>query len=120
MKKLLLCVTLGALAIGCASSSQRQASSNVNSAAAADNVNAAYQIIDQEFENYAVENDGYDRVTPYEEQINSSSYIQSISGKKKQKPAKVTKKTVVDEKGNVLSSGAVAPVMDQEALPEEE
>lgn len=115
MKKLLLCVTLGALAVGCSSAPKQQQSD----ATTADNSYVAYQIIDQEFENYVVENDGYDRVKPYEEQVNSSSYIQSTSGKKNTKPAKTTKKTVVDQQGNVLYSGATAPITDQEALPDE-
>ena len=126
MKKLFLVAVVGMLAMACTSStnqSQNRIYTNNTGRAYANNTAndaAKYQIIYQEFENYVVENDNYDRITPYEEQINISSYIQSTNGRSKtEKPHKVmVEKTVVDGNGNILSSNAKAPVTDQETLPD--
>lgn len=127
MKKLLLLAVVTGLAVGCSSSKKQNqgayyngnTNSSYTNAQAASNP-AKYQIIDQEFENYVVENDNYDRIAPYEEQINVSSYIQGTNGRSKDnKPNRVVpEKTVVDGNGNILSSNAKAPVTDQETLPD--
>ena len=130
MKKLFLCVMLGALAVGCSSSEKQTYSSNPNyqtGAAASGSLSTTTsssarkkyqnnQIIDQEFENFAVQNDGFDRVPSYEEQINSSSYIQSTTSRSKKKPARAVQKTVVNGQGQILSPTAKAPVTDQEVI----
>ena len=115
MKKLFALAVLGVLIAGCSSSDSRKEST------AKGTTYTQYQIVDQEFENYVVENDNYDRVAPYEDQVNSSTYIQSSNGHntKTTKPNKtVVQKTVVDGQGNILSSDAKAPVTDQETLPD--
>ena len=115
MKKLFLCVVLGALAMGCHSSQKQSSGGRGNTATG---TYTKYQIVDQEFDNYSVKNDGYDRVAPYEEQINSSSYIQSSIGRGNQKPARMMEKTVVNAEGKILSPSATAPVTDSEVIPE--
>jgi hypothetical protein len=124
MKKIFLFVVLSALAVACSSSQkqnstpqQTQQTQKLQKVSTASGSYAKYQIVDQEFENFAVKNDGYDRVPSYEEQINSSSYIQSTSGRSKKKPGRTVEKTVVNEKGQILSSDAVAPVTDKEVIP---
>ncbi len=117
MKKLFLFAAFGALAVGCASSNQVQ---NNQEEGLTDQY-AKYQIVDQEFDNLMVPNDGYDRVVPYEEQVGSSAFIQSSSRKSEQKPTRTmtVQKTVVDGEGNPLPADASAPITDQEALPDE-
>ena len=129
MKKLFLFALLGGLVAGCASSSeQKDAYYNqyVSDGAAYDRQTQAaqyakYQIVDQEFENMVVPNDGYDRVAPYEDQVSGSSYIQSTVRKSDRKPSRnmAVYKTVVDGEGNVLSSSMPAAITDQEPLPDE-
>ncbi len=116
MKKLLFCAILGALAVGCASSSDKDAQTG-----GLTDQYSKYQIVDQEFDNLLIPNDGYDRVAPYEEQVSGASYIQSTSRKSDRKPARSMNvhKTVVDGEGNPLPADAAAPVTDQEALPDE-
>lgn len=118
MKKLFLFAALGVLAAGCASSGQEQAAQGQETLTSQ---YAKYQIVDQEFDNLVVPNDGYDRVAPYEEQISGSSYIQSTTRKTGPKPARTmgVHKTVVDGEGNPLPADASAPVTDQEALPDD-
>lgn len=119
MKKLFLFAVLGALAVGCASSNKAQSAQSQETLT---DQYAKYQIVDQEFDNLVVPNDGYDRVAPYEEQVSGSSYIQSTTRKAGQKPARkmTVQKTVVDGEGNPMPADAAAPVTDQEALPDEE
>ncbi len=119
MKKLFLFAVLGALAVGCASSNKTQSAQPQETLT---DQYAKYQIVDQEFDNLVVPNDGYDRVAPYEEQVSGSSYIQSTTRKTGQKPARTmtVQKTVVDGEGNPMPADAAAPVTDQEALPDEE
>lgn len=114
MKKLFLCAVLGVFSIGCASSQK------VEQAEEASANNVRYQIVDQEYENLVVPNDHYDRVSSYEAQVNGASYIQSNAAKKTKKPGVKmnVKKTVVDANGNVLPSDIIAPVTDEEVLPE--
>lgn len=114
MKKILLFAMLGCLAAGCASSGD-------NREGLTDQY-SKYQIVDQEFDNLSVPNDGYDRVAPYEDQVSGSSYIQSTSRGADKKPARkmAVHKTVVDGQGNPMPADASAPVTDQEALPDEE
>lgn len=116
MKKLFVCAAIGVLAVACSS-----ASKNNNTAAnGTAGQYSKYQILDQEFDNVAVVNDGYDRVAPYEDQINGSTYIQSKTsqkGSKKPNRTMTGQKVVVDGQGNILSSDATAPVMDEEHLP---
>ena len=130
MKKLFLFVFLGGLIAGCASSSEQKEAyysqyADETSAYApqtqADQY-AKYQIVDQEFENMSVPNDGYDRVAPYEDQVSGSSYIQSTVRKSDRKPSRnmTVYKTVVDGEGNILSSAMPTAITDQEALPDEE
>ncbi len=116
MKKLFLFVVMGALTAGCATSAKNEPAED-----SLTNQYSKYQIVDQEFDNLVVPNDSYDRVAPYEEQVSSSSFIQSSTRKTADKPArKMTgKKTVVDGEGNILPEAAEAPVTDQEALPDE-
>lgn len=118
MKKVLLGAVLAAVAVGCASSEKQQEAPE-----ALTSQYAKYQIVDQEFDNLSIPNDNYDRVAPYEDQVNGSSYIQSVSSSRKtgKKPARIDKvqKTVVDGNGNPLPADAAAPVTDQEALPDE-
>ncbi len=119
MRKLFMLALLAGLVVGCSSSQTQEQDGysyrNGQTAASYD----SYQIVDQEFENYVVENDNYDRVIPYEEQVNASSYIQSTNGRGNKKPHKtMVEKTVVDGNGNILSPNAKAPVTDQEALPD--
>lgn len=113
MKKILLFAALGCLAAGCASSAE-------NREGLTDQY-SKYQIVDQEFDNLSVPNDGYDRVAPYEDQVSGSSYIQSTARSGDKKPARkmAVHKTVVDGQGNPMPSDASAPVTDQEALPDE-
>ncbi len=117
MKKIFVCLFVAALAVGCASSGKKnETEKNLT------DEYSKYQILDQEFDNLSVPNDGYDRVTPYEEQVNGSSYIQSSASRAKNQKAGRTmtvQKTVVDAKGNVLSSNATAPITDQETLPDD-
>lgn len=119
MKKLFLFAAVGALAVGCASSEKTQPAQGQETLT---DQYAKYQIVDQEFDNLVVPNDGYDRVAPYEEQVSGSSYIQSTTRKAGPKPARkmTVQKTVVDGQGNQLPADASAPVTDQEALPDEE
>lgn len=116
MKKLFCCMVLGALAVACASSQDQDYSVRRNTAGG---TYTKYQIVDQEFDNFSVKNDGYDRVAPYEEQIVTSSYIQSTAGRGTQKPARMMEKTVVNAQGQILSPSAAAPVMDSEVLPDD-
>ena len=120
MKKLFLFAALGALAVGCASSSDKAQTAQPQETLT--DQYAKYQIVDQEFDNLVVPNDGYDRVAPYEEQVSGSSYIQSTTRRAGQKPARkmTVQKTVVDGEGNPLPADAAAPVTDQEALPDEQ
>ncbi len=117
MKKLLLLAVMGVIIVGCQTSEKKANESSSTQY-------AKHQIIDQEFDNLTVPNDSYDKVTPYEEQVNGASYIQSstTSTRKKgtKKPARqmASQKVVVDGKGNVLSSRTSAPITDEEALPE--
>ncbi len=116
MKKLCVCVCFGMLIAGCTSTQQTKTD------AALTDQYSKYQILDQEFDNLTITNDGYDQVAPYEEQVSTSTYIQSaVSHKGSKKPARtvVVQKTVVDGQGNVLSDNATAPVTDQEVLPNE-
>lgn len=115
MKKLFWCVVLGVVAVGCSSSQGQTSARRGNTASGA---YTKYQIVDQEFDNFSVKNDGYDKVPAYEEQINSSSYIQSTVGRGTQKPARMMEKTVVNAQGQILSPSAVAPVTDQEVIPQ--
>ena len=119
MKKLLLGTVISLLAVGCASSANQKQ----DNAESLTNQYAKYQIVDQEFDNLAIPNDNYDRVAPYEDQVNGASYIQSSSAKKKstKKPSREMKvqKTVVDGNGNEMPADAAAPVTDEEALPDE-
>ncbi len=116
MKKLFLFAALGVLAAGCASTSQTQPAQQEGLT----DQYAKYQIVDQEFDNLVVPNDGYDRVAPYEEQVSGSAYIQSTSRKTGAKPARTmaVQKTVVDGEGNPMPADAAAPITDQEALPD--
>ena len=118
MKKLFLFAVLGVLVAGCASSSKTQ---DAQSQEGLTGQYAKYQIVDQEFDNLVIPNDGYDRVAPYEDQVSGSSYIQSTTRKTSVKPARkmTVQKTVVDGEGNPLPADASAPVTDQEALPDE-
>ena len=117
MKKLFVCAVLGLLVTGCTSTQQTKTD------AALTDQYSKYQILDQEFDNLTVTNDGYDQVAPYEEQVSTSTYIQSaVSRKGDKKPARTVtvQKTVVDGQGNVLSGDVpAAPVTDQEVLPDE-
>ncbi len=119
MNKILFAVLLGTLAVGCASSADQDAPTTDTLTSQY----AKYQIVDQEFDNLAIPNDNYDRVAPYEDQVNGASYIQSSSAKAKsaKKPNRQMKvqKTVVDGEGNEMPADAAAPVTDQEALPDE-
>ena len=65
MKKLFLFAALGVLAAGCASADKTQPAQQEGLT----DQYAKYQIVDQEFDNLVVPNDGYDRVAPYEEQV---------------------------------------------------
>lgn len=120
MKKVLLFAVLGALAVGCASSSDKTQTSQQSQQSLTDQY-AKYQIVDQEFDNLVIPNDGYDRVAPYEDQVSGSSYIQSTTRKSDRKPSRnmAVHKTVVDGEGNPLPADASAPITDQEALPDE-
>lgn len=116
MKKLFVCTAIAVFAIACSSSSKNGTATTANTTGQY----SKYQILDQEFDNVVIFNDGYDRVAPYEEQISGSTYIQSnASQKNAKKPGRTmtVNKTVVDENGNILSSSATAPVMDEEHLP---
>lgn len=118
MKKLLWLVAVGTMAAGCAANKQ-----NTEQAAPLASEYAKYQIVDQEFDNLTVPNDSYEKVTPYEDQVNGASYIQSTTSKKKgaKKPARqmASQKVVVDGQGHVLSGNTQAPITDEEALPDE-
>ena len=70
MKKLLLLAVMGVIMVSCQTSEKKANESSSTQY-------AKYQIIDQEFDNLTVPNDSYDKVTPYEEQVNGASYIQS-------------------------------------------
>lgn len=116
MKKILVCMAVGVLTAGCFSSNKQNKDELSGQY-------TRYQIVDQEFDNLVVPNDEYDRVAPYEEQINETAYIQSSSQAKKsnKKPGRSfpVQKTVVDGNGNPLPADAAAPVTDEEALPDE-
>ena len=117
MKKLLLGAVVSLMVVGCSSASQQNSDGLTSQY-------TKYQIVDQEFDNLAIPNDSYDRVAPYEEQVNGASYIQSLSSKTKPtaKPGRQMKaqKTVVDGNGNALPADDAAPITDEEALPDED
>ena len=116
MKKLFLLAVLGVFAVGCSSSQKKSETS------APAETNVKYQIVDQEYSNLVVPNDGYNRVAPYEDQVNGASYIQSKTAKKTQKPGHKmnVQKTVVDGNGNTVPQDNIAPITDDEILPEYE
>lgn len=118
MKKLLLLAAVTILAAGCASSDKKEQQSSRLTAE-----DAKYQIIDQEFDNMLAPEANYEAVAPYEEQVGSSSYIQSVQGKKgAKKPSKKAAKAAKAEEKTAPASEPVsspAPVTDQEILPEE-
>lgn len=117
MKKILLCMAAFAVTVGCASSARQNDPEQVLT-----EQYTRYQILDQEFDNLSVPNDNYNRVAPYEDQINASSYIQSsVSREKNTKPSRTltVKKTVVDAQGHVLSEASSTTVTDEEVFPEQ-
>ena len=117
MKKVLLFAVLGALAVGCASSSDKTQTSQQPQQSLTDQY-AKYQIVDQEFDNLVIPNDGYDRVAPYEDQVSGSSYIQSTTRKSDRKPSRnmAVHKTVVDGEGNPLPAETVAACRAADAV----
>lgn len=116
MKKILLMFVLAVLSAGCFSANKKSAQED-----GLTDQYAKYQIVDQEFDHLIVDNDHYDRVSSYEDQVSGSSYIQSSTRKAGQRPARTmkVKKTVVDGAGNPMPAEMSAPVADQEILPEE-
>ena len=116
MKKILICAIACMLAVACSSSSKKNDSDETLT-----DQYSKYQIVDQEFDNLSVANDGYDRVAPYEDQINNSSYIQSsVARDKNKKPNRdlTVQKTVVDAQGHILSSTSTSSFTDQEVYPD--
>lgn len=106
MKKLFLLAAAAVIAAGCSSASSKSqaAGSSLESEA------AKYQIIDQEFDNVLAPEADYDTVLPYEEQISSSSYLQSVKGSKK--PAK---QTAPASKADVNDTEPVPPSQESAA-----
>lgn len=115
MKKLLLLAVVAAVAVGCSSSGKKD--TNQNNAA----TYSKYQIVDQEFDNMIAPESDYDRVAPYEDQLGTSSYIQTAQKGARKPGAKRTvepKKVVTDGQGNLISEPSMADVKDTEALPD--
>lgn len=102
MKKIFLMAAAVLLAAGCASSASKTQDSNYAE-------NAKYQIIDQEFDNMLAPEGNYDNVPPYEEQVNDSSYIQSVQKRGSNKPLRRAPATPV--------AANPAPITDEETLP---
>lgn len=103
MKKILLTAVAAVLAAGCASSDDKSQADRYSAE------DAKYQIIDQEFDNMPAPEDNYENVVPYETQLGSSSYIQSVQKRGTNKPARKAAATP--------AASNAAPITDEETLP---
>ena len=114
MKKLLLFVAAALAVAGCSSADKKNDGADISLRKDA----AKYQIIDQEFDNVLAPDGDYEVVPPYEEQISSSSYLQSVKGTKKpaKKTATKTNRTVVSKDGKTVNKTDVQ-AGDSEPVP---
>ena len=117
MKKHLLFIAEVLVVAGCSSAARKDDGSDVSLRKDA----AKYQIIDQEFDNVLAPDGDYDVVPPYEEQISSSSYLQSVKGSRKPAKKTVTKtsRTVVSQDGKTITTVNKTEVQagDSEPVP---